>query len=100
MNDESLGKMNWEFFKKVVLSNPNCNQTINCNKRTWEGSYGKIPPCDFNENRYTYRSLHAEQKSPWTQSRRTHRLTYRGHRKSHLSFSLEIHVCSINTCFE
>src|SRR5277367_4709654 len=32
---------------------------------------------DFYENRHTY------QKSPWPQSRRTHPLTYRGHRRSH-----------------
>src|SRR5258706_1262727 len=43
------------------------------------------PPCDLDENWYTYRSLHAEQKSPWAQSRRTHRLTYRGHKSSYWS---------------
>src|SRR5277367_76305 len=47
---------------------------------------GKLPPCDFDENRCTDRSLHAEQKSPWRRSHRTHRLTYRGHRRSNLQF--------------
>src|SRR5277367_5237379 len=46
----------------------------------------KMPPCDFDENRHTDRSLHADQKSQWPQSRRTRRLTYRGHRRSYLSF--------------
>src|SRR5277367_2056870 len=40
-------------------------------------------PCDFYETRHTERPLHADQKSPWPQSRRTHPLTYRGHRRSH-----------------
>src|SRR5277367_5940008 len=44
------------------------------------------PPCDLDENRCTDRSLYAEQKFPWPQSRRTHRLTYRGHRRSNLPF--------------
>src|SRR5258706_14127316 len=39
------------------------------------------PMCDFYENRHTDRSLHADQKSQWPQSRRTHRLTYRGHQR-------------------
>src|SRR5277367_2112327 len=39
---------------------------------------GKLPPCDFDETRHTDRSLHADQKSPWPQCRRTHPLTYRG----------------------
>src|SRR5277367_5322938 len=43
----------------------------------WEIS----PPCDLDDNRHTDRSLHAEQKSPWPRSRKTHRLTYRGHQK-------------------
>src|SRR5277367_2855001 len=47
---------------------------------------GKLTPCDLDENRCSYRSLHAEQKSPWPRSRRTHRLTYRGHRRSNLPF--------------
>src|SRR5277367_3958807 len=46
----------------------------------------KLPPCDFDETRHTDRSLHAEQKSPWPRSRRTHRLNYRGHRRSNLPF--------------
>ena len=47
------------------------------------------PPCNLDQNRYTYRSLHAEQKSQWAQIRRTHRLTYRGHRRPHI-FLLKI----------
>src|SRR5277367_2458268 len=43
-------------------------------------------PCDLDENRCTDRYLHAEQKSPLPRSRRTHRLTYRGHRRSNLQF--------------
>src|SRR5277367_6546365 len=39
--------------------------------------------CDFYETRHIYRTLHADQKSPWPQSRRIHPLTYRGHRRSH-----------------
>src|SRR5277367_6534353 len=45
--------------------------------------WGISPPCDLDESWCTYRSLHAEQKSPWPRSRRTHRLTYRGHQRSH-----------------
>src|SRR5277367_1579536 len=41
------------------------------------------PPCDLDENRCTFRSSHAKEKSPWPRSRRTHPLTYRGHRRSH-----------------
>src|SRR5277367_3693977 len=39
--------------------------------------------CDFYETPHIDRTLHAEQKSPWPQSRRTHPLTYRGHQRSH-----------------
>src|SRR5277367_3226293 len=49
-------------------------------------SMGKLPPCDLDENRHTDRCLHAEQKSPWRRSRRTHHLTYSGHRRSNLPF--------------
>src|SRR5277367_6211471 len=47
---------------------------------------GNSPPCNLDENRCIYRSLHAEQKSPCPQSRRTNLLTYRGHQRSNLQF--------------
>src|SRR5277367_5304105 len=58
-------------------------------------SMGKLSPCDFYKTRHTDISLHADQKSPWPQSPRTHRLTYRGHRTSDLSFLLETSMTSV-----
>src|SRR5277367_4689042 len=55
----------------------------------------KLPPCDFDENRHTDTCLHADQKSQWPRSRRTHRMTYRGHRRSNLPFSSEPSVTSV-----
>src|SRR5258706_9068825 len=64
---------------EYIVNQPNLVKDMA--RTLWENP--PSPPCDLDENRYTYRSLHAEQKCPWPQSRRTHRLAYRGHRKSY-----------------
>ena len=66
--------------RNPILANAAVRFTESTNLKNHERIH--TAPCDSDENRYTYRSLHAEQKSQWLQSRRTHRLTYRGHQRS------------------